>query len=62
MSIDLGWYVPQSTSRRWKPRWVLASSNDHVLYGTGGGTHKECRTKTFRRWLKATKAKRESES
>jgi hypothetical protein len=59
--IELGWYVPQSSTRRWKARWVLASMGGYVLYGTGGVQHKECRDTTFRRWQKLTKAERKSQ-
>ncbi len=34
MNIETGWYVPTKSAKR--PRWVLAVSETHVLYGSGG--------------------------
>lgn len=35
MSISPGWYIPTKSITR--PRWVLAATETHVLYGTWGG-------------------------
>lgn len=53
MSINLGWYIPTKNT---PPRWVLAVSKTHVLYGNGGSRHRECKVKTFMAWMRRTKA------
>lgn len=60
MNIETGWYVPTKSAKR--PRWVLAVSETHVLYGSGGGgTHRECKRTTFARWVARMKAELKTE-
>jgi hypothetical protein len=53
MTLQLGWYVP--TAKHCAPRGVLAASESYVLY-SNGSSQRECQLKTFRRWLRKTKA------
>lgn len=59
--IDLGLWIPNTEKRNYKPRWVLAVNNGHVIYGTGDRLHRECKVKTFERWIGYAKAERQSQ-
>jgi hypothetical protein len=58
--IELGWYVPASKKRRFRPRWVLGMGNGSVIYGTGDRLHHECKVKTFLGWIRRTQATHKS--
>jgi hypothetical protein len=52
--IHEGWWIPKIG--RQVPRWVLGVISGVVRYNTGKETHRMCKTESFVRWLKRTKA------
>lgn len=48
------WLIPTKGNSR--PRWILAKGPTHVIYGTGGMTHKECLIETMANWATRCRA------
>jgi hypothetical protein len=61
MPIAEGWYIPEKPDNvlqvSLKPRWVLRQIGNRVCYSRGGDAHFYCLERSFRSWVKRTKAK-----